>query len=318
MAKYLLPLLASLLLLVSGCELLGRYDFIQDDDDPAAFPSVIALPNGFGPEGIVAGSGEDFYVGSLEGGAIYRGDFGTGEGSVLLPNAMGESAVGLDFDRRTGYLYVAGGGTGGAQIVDTRNGQVVARYDFGGGFVNDVIVGLHGAYFTDSGARRLYKIPLDIKGKPADTFTTIQLDDAFAFTEGEFNANGIELTPLGRYLIVANTFSGELYRIDIETGRALAINLGGESLPNADGILLRGRRLYVVQNFLNQVAVVDFTGTDYRVGQITNTLSNPDLRIPTTITHRGERLYVVNARFDVAPPGQAADDTEFEVVRVDE
>src|SRR5664279_1068714 len=48
------------------------------------FPQIISLPNGFQPEGISAGRGTSFYVGSLVDGAIYRGDVRTGAGSVLI------------------------------------------------------------------------------------------------------------------------------------------------------------------------------------------------------------------------------------------
>ena len=37
------------------------------------FPEVIALPNGWMPEGIAVGKGSTFYSGSLANGAIYRG-----------------------------------------------------------------------------------------------------------------------------------------------------------------------------------------------------------------------------------------------------
>lgn len=39
------------------------------------------------------------------------GDLETGEGEVMELNAPGP-AVGLDHDRRSGYLFVCGGGTG--------------------------------------------------------------------------------------------------------------------------------------------------------------------------------------------------------------
>ena len=52
----------------------------------ATFPSTIALPNGFQPEGI-ATVGEQFYVGSIPTGAVYRGSLRTGHGSILVPGA---------------------------------------------------------------------------------------------------------------------------------------------------------------------------------------------------------------------------------------
>jgi len=38
--------------------------------------------------------------------------------------------------------------------------------------------------------------------------------------------------------------------------------------------------------------------------------------IPATAAEFGKSLYVVNARFDVAPPGMPAPDVEFQVVRL--
>ena len=42
-----------------------------------AFPTRIDLPDGFQPEGI-ATAGEQFYVGSIPTGAVYRGSLRTG------------------------------------------------------------------------------------------------------------------------------------------------------------------------------------------------------------------------------------------------
>ena len=276
------------------------------------FPDVIPLPDGFQPEGIVAGTGTEFYVGSLADGSIYRGDFRTGEGEVIFTPDGGGTAVGLAFDQRTKYLYVAGGPTGGAYVLDTRTGQLVATYDFGGAFVNDVIVTKDAAYFTDSAAPVLYKVPLTPGGNPAGTYETLPLGGDFTFVPGAFNANGIEATPNGAYLIIVNSATGDLYRVDPDTGTATLIDLGGESVPSGDGILLQGKTLYVVQNFLNQVAVVELS-SDYTSGEVVDVLTDPDFRIPTTITRQGSRLYAVNARFDTAPGPEVA----YEVVQVD-
>ena len=43
-------------------------------------PDVIALPNGFQPEGITTSKRHTFFVGSRDNGAIYRGSLRTGEG----------------------------------------------------------------------------------------------------------------------------------------------------------------------------------------------------------------------------------------------
>lgn len=64
---------ASLLLFVLSLTMIGS-------TSAGPFPNDISLPDGFQPEGIARGSGTTFYVGSIPTGAIYRGDFLTGEG----------------------------------------------------------------------------------------------------------------------------------------------------------------------------------------------------------------------------------------------
>jgi hypothetical protein len=84
-------------------------------------------------------------------------------------------------------------------------------------------------------------------------------------------------------------------------------------VPNGDGILLAGKTLYVVQNRLNQVAVIALA-PDLSLGEVVTRLTDPDFRVPTTIDEFGDRLYAVNARFGVTDPGDAA--TEYEVVQL--
>lgn len=45
-------------------------------------------------------------------GAIWKGDLRTGEGEIVI---SGGQAAGLDYDRRSGYLFVAGAFTGERQ-----------------------------------------------------------------------------------------------------------------------------------------------------------------------------------------------------------
>jgi hypothetical protein len=66
-----------------------------------------------------------------------------------------------------------------------------------------------------------------------------------------------------------------------------------------------------VQNRLNQIAVVKLD-SQLTEGTITETITSPDFRVPTTIALFGNALYAVNARFGTPP----TPDTEYEVVRV--
>jgi sugar lactone lactonase YvrE len=265
------------------------------------FPAIIALPDGWQPEGIVSGYGTTLYAGSLATGAIYQADARTGEGFVVVP-AQGRPAVGLDFDERTGYLFVAGGPSGTGTVYDTRTGAAVAMFQFATSatFVNDVIVTPDAAYFTDSMRGVLYAVPLSPSGQPAATFTAISLGPDFAAQAGVFKANGIVATPSGDALIVVNSSLGRLYRVDPDTGAVMAIDLGGATLPAGDGLLLHGQTLYVVQNRLNQIAVVTLD-PDLTSGAVVDTITHPAFAVPTTVTRLGSWLYAVNARFGTPP-----------------
>jgi sugar lactone lactonase YvrE len=280
-----------------------------------AFPDVIPLPDGFQPEGIAVGKGSTFYVGSIPTGAVFRGDLRTGQGEVLVPAQPGRAAIGLKYDERTGLLFVAGGPTGSAYVYDGETGANVTEIllTTAPSFINDVVVTKDAAYFTDSMQPILYRVLLANSGElpPAPIVEEIPLSGDYQFTPNAFNANGIAATPNGKTLIIVNSVDGVLYNVDPHTGNATRIDLGGASVPNGDGILLQGKTLYVVQNRLNQIAVVDLN-SDLIKGTIVDTITSSDFRVPTTIARFGGSLYAVNARFGTPP----APDTGDEVVRV--
>jgi sugar lactone lactonase YvrE len=279
------------------------------------FPESIALPNGFQPEGIASGRGTTFYVGSIPTGAIYKGDFRTGEVSLLVAEQAGRRATGLKYDPRSGLLFVSGAETGYAYIYDARTGGNVAAVQLStaSSFINDVVITRDAAYFTDSFQPTIYRIPLEKNGQLPATpqVQSIPLGGEYQFTQGAFNANGIDATPNGKTLIIVNSSEGALYRVDPSTGVATHIDLGTVSVAAGDGILLRGKTLYVVQNQLNQVAAIRLS-PDLSSGSIEKTITSPLFRIPTTIAAFGRSLYVVNARFDTPP----TPDTDYNVVLV--
>ncbi len=292
----------------------------------SVFPGLIHLPDGFQPEGIAIGSSHEFYVGSLVTGQIYKGDVQTGEGEIFIVPPEPIQAVGLDIDDKNRYLFVANGAMGSGSVFNIKTGEFIRTIAFlppGTSFINDVVATKDAVYFTNSAEPVLFKVPFDKSGSLTDPVQVITLDLTGDFslipnpevpTLGFFS-NGIDATPNGKYLILANTDPGELYRVDPETGESTLIDLGGP-LPFPDGILLDGKTLYVVQNMLNQVAVIHLNN-ELNSGTLTNTITNPDFGVPTTVAEFGNRLYVVNAHFDIAPPGGVFPDVEFEVVVVE-
>lgn len=280
-----------------------------------SFPDVISLPTGFQPEGIVTGRGPEFFVGSLAGGAIYRGNLRTGDGEIFIPATTDQVAVGLAYDCRSNYLFVAGGPTGKAFVYDAETGEPAAEYDLTapGSFVNDVVVTAEAAYFTDSFRSFLYRVPLGPTGQlpEQNAIEEVPLGGEFELIPDAFNANGIDAPPSSDFLIVVNSTSGLLYRVDPASGRARQIDLGGETLTAGDGILLDGSTLYVVRNRRNEIAVVELESGASR-GELEWTITDPEFDVPTTIAEFGSALYAVNARFGIPDPENAA----YDVIRV--
>ncbi len=271
-----------------------------------SYPSTIALPRAFQPEGISIRA-NTFYVGSIPTGSIYRGNLRTGTGSVFIQRT-GRAAIGVEIDNRN-RLFVAGGPTGKAFVYNARTAADVATYDLAPGFINDVVVTRTGAYFTNSARAELYRIPIGNGGRLGSTVQTIPLQPPYVQAAG-FNANGIDATRNGRWLVIVQSNTGKLYRVDPRTGATTEIVLGGESVPNGDGLLLDGRTLYVVQNQLNQIAVIRINSS-LTSGRVVTRITDPRFAVPTTIDDLGRRLYVVNARFG-SPPAT----TDYQVVQV--
>ncbi|WP_157250257.1 SMP-30/gluconolactonase/LRE family protein [Nonomuraea typhae] len=271
-------------------------------------PESISLPNGFRPEGIAIGSGPFAFFGSLANGSIYRADLRTGRGAIIS-EGPGTPSVGLKIDER-GRLFVAGGTAGDARVVDARTGKVLASYRLatGAAFVNDVVLAQGAAWFTDSTNPVLYKLSLRGGRLPAEV-ERIPLTGDLVYGAG-INANGIAPAPDGRGLILVQSNTGTLFRVD-RSGATRRVDLGGETLQNGDGLLLRGRTLYVVQNRLNTVAVVRLNreGTE---GRVVQRVSSPLFDVPTTVAAFGSRLYLPNARFTTPP----TPDTTYNAVSI--
>jgi hypothetical protein len=274
------------------------------------YPETIALPNGWQPEGIATGKHNSFYSGSRATGAIFKGNLKTGRGDVLVDPWDG-AALGMKVDRRN-RLFVGGGATGTASVYDARDGELLRRYTLTTAptFVNDVIVTKRAAYFTDSQKRQLYVLDLGRHGRlPAQARTLALKGDLLTQPTGGFELNGIEATK--RRLIAVHSGQGKLFAIDPSDGDTDQIELEGGDVANGDGLLLHGRRLYVVQNQLNRIAVVRLD-RDLDEGEITGHLTDSDFDVPTTIAEKGGFLWAVNARFTTPP----TPDTTYNVVRV--
>jgi hypothetical protein len=216
------------------------------------------LPAGWQPEGIATGFGNQFFAGSRATGGIFKGNLKTGKGAVLVPGAAGGAATGMKVDRRN-RLFVSGAGTGTASVYRAGSGKLLRRYTLTSdpSFINDVTLTRRAAYFTDSGNRRLYVLELGRHGRLPATSRTLPLTGDLQY---DTNPNTLELNGIatvGRHrLITVQSRNCKLFLVNARTGRTREIDLGGDSVVNGDGLLLRRRTLYVVQNRDNKIAVV--------------------------------------------------------------
>lgn len=262
--------------------------------------TVIVLPGASSVEGIAAGEGSTFYAGDLFGGDIFRGDIRRGTAERFIDAPDGTQTVGMKVDVRHGLLFVAGG-PGKAYIYSTRTGATVATYNLGEpatSIINDVTLTPFGAWFTDSLQPRLYFVPV-LFGVPGPA-RTLELSGPAADPSGKFNINGITSTPSGGTLLVAPMLLGKLCTINPITGASKVVE--GVEVPNTDGLVLDGRRLWAVQTFFqNKVSRWRLSG-DLTSGTSDGEIMDPAFRIPLTAAKFGNRLAVTNSHFDTGVP----------------
>jgi sugar lactone lactonase YvrE len=281
------------------------------------FPHTITLPGATSAEGVATGAGSTFYAGEIFTGDIFRGNLRTGAVARWIDAPAGRIALGLKADLEHGLLFVAGGFAGQGYVYDLATGADVAEYQFGtppGSIINDVVVTGDAAWFTDSAAPKLYRVPIAVDGS-VGAFSTLTVSGPAAHLSGAFNMNGIAASPDGSTLIVAHTGDATIYTVNPTTGASAAIAGGGKpnvDLPNVDGILLEAGRLWAVQNLSNQIGELRLS-PDLTSATVIKTITDDAFQVPTTVARWGNRLAAVNAKFDTGFPPTA---TSFEVVVV--
>ena len=197
----------------------------------ADLPTRIDLPNGWQPEGITSW-GKWLFAGSLKDGAIYRANAKNGMGRIFVAGEAGKAATGLHIDR-WGRLWAAGAGTGEVRVFDARNGKLLQTYTFGPGpmFLNDLDIARNRVVVTDSMNARVGVIPLGEHGAlpdPSKAFF-MPLTGDFQVQMG-FNANGIAAR--GGWLVIVQSNTGFLFRLNPRTGDTKKIDTGGYLVNN--------------------------------------------------------------------------------------
>ena len=215
-------------------------------------PDVIALPNGFQPEGIATGKRHTFFVGSRATGAIYKGSLRSGKGEILVEGGSGPRG-----DRPEGRPPQAP-----VRVRRRQQGHPRLRHPHrrrdpqlpGAGGRLHQRQRRHAPGRRTSPTRRSSSSTSSRSARRARWASCSGSRSPATSSYGAgFNANGIEKAKGGKTLIlVKSSDPGKLYTADAATGVTKEIALD-EPVTNGDGLLRKGRKLYVVLNRDNVV-----------------------------------------------------------------
>ena len=218
------------------------------------------------------------------------------------------TARGITTDRHD-RIYIAGGPNGiGNDRPDLwvydDDGELLAdlRVNEPDAFINDVTIGPDGAaYFTNSNAPQIFRVAND----DGDWTATTWADATGAIAqEPGFNLGGIVVSPDRNALVVAQGNVGALWRFDLDSAEASAVDISSTDLTNADGLVLRGRRLTVIRNFSRVVTTLRLDRHAESTRLVREVATDPDRVFTTGKIARG-RLLVIDSKFDeqiAAPP----------------
>ena len=236
-----------------------------------------------------------FFVSATGDGTIYRGTLPDPTVRPAIPGP-GTPAVGMKV--AGGKLFVAGGPAGDVRVYDIRSGARVGEFTTPGtgGFLNDLVVTEAGdVWITDSFRPVLWHLTPALVAAGSGEALGVPVDPEIAYGPG-FNLNGIVALEDGRRLVVVQSNTGTLFRIDLGGAARRITPIAGASVPGGDGLLLDRGRLIVVQGDPAQLSVLKLNGGAARAA-VDEVITDPTLRGPSTVARARDRYLVVNADF---------------------
>lgn len=273
--------------------------------EPPAEKTAVTLPETLEfPEGIALDSASDtIYNASASTGAVVATSVASGQSrTVVAPGVLSDGSafpglLGLQLDG-SGRLWIAGGRTKTMAVVDTKTGSVLKTFttDRANSLLNDAAITPEAVYFTDTLEPVMWRVPVT-----GDTIGELEAWIDFtgtplAYQEGP-NLNGIVPTPDGKTVIAVQMNTGKLFKIDTATKDIAEIDLGGESVPGGDGLVLDGQTLYVVRQPNAEIVTVTLAD-GLASGKVENRFTDPALLWPATAVKRNDSLLVVNSQFN--------------------
>lgn len=284
-------LIFGLLLGVSAC---GQGESGSEDGPGSgafALPGDDVFPNGVAYDPATG----DFFTASTEDGTVYRADVGdrSGEADVFLEPGTDDRGpiFGMRVDSSS-RLFLAGGEASTAFVYDTGTGALLKALEAeDGGSIGDVAVTDDAAFFTSS-EPTLFRSVTGGNGI-GELEPWVDLEDTpVPFAEGS-NLDGIASSADGRYLVAVQRTAGDLWRIDTATGEFVLIDLGGQDLDGANGLVLDGTTLYAADTDAGEIVPVRLSD-DFTSGTVGDGFSDSSLDNPTSIALVDQRLLVAN------------------------
>ncbi len=287
-----------------------------------SFPKIVPALEGAPPEGFTIGKGHTAYNGSVDG-SIYKMDLRNGQGGTLVEAEPDFDVfadcykLGMRVDPRSNYLFVAGCINGDAYVFDADTGEEIMKYQLDDSdftVINDIAITRNAVYFTDFGQPFIYRLPLSKNGRipgGEDAATAIPLTGDFEVGDNDFGAfaNGIVATPDGKTLIIGNSGTSKIFRVDPTTGYADEIIVDPPLFGYQEGSFLDGIVLYDGVLFIlssgetaagDLVQVVELAD-DMLTGTLLGTISDPGMDGVASGAMHGDSLYVNNARWEEFP-----------------
>ena len=284
------------------------------------FAKIVPALDGAPPEGFTIGKGTTAYNGSIDG-SIFKVNLRNGQGEILVPAEPDFDFVnechklGMRVDPRSNYLFVAGCINGDAYVFDADSGEEIMKYQLAPQYestINDIAITKDAVYFTDFAQPFIYRLPLSKNGRipsDEDAATAIPLTGDFEVGDNNFGAfaNGIVATPDGKTLIVGNSGTSKIFRVDPTTGHADEIivspPLVGFPAGFQDAIVLHDGVLFILTPDasdtyppVDRVQVV-VLNEDMLTGNLVGTIIDSDMDGVASGAMHGDSLYVNNARY---------------------
>ncbi len=279
----------SILFFLTLCQLLLGQERTITVDVENAFPEGLAY----------AKNTNTLYCGSMMNGVLHETEVSKSTFKRFPANENPPSALGIKvFDDR---IYVATGTKGTVEVYSTTYRQKLFEFIVPKSlnkneiFINDIaVVKTNVGYVTDSFRPVIYSFN---KQEGNILKEWLKLDKSSIKYKTGYNLNGIVLTQDQKYLIIIQTNTGELFRINTVSKEIIKINIKGASLLNGDGLAIENNVIYVALNIDGKLAKIDMD-KDFSTG--TATIANDGFEFPTAVAVGKNKVYVLNSQLDQA------------------